>query len=293
MASPYVLLLYGGGQQLPRGDSGITHAGCRVSGACWIACVQLLSSAPYAARCPHVPRSTPHHSLTCLYAPMPCVTPRLWWTPPAVSVCHPHGPHTPASAARPWQSSTCVSRDPRRLRSDRLGASRRGTARCSARPWPRGAARPVLVVTLMPEVAHASALRGRWDPDRRAASVLVRARGLPVVWRCPHGVQRCAVPAPGGGAGAVWQRRVLLAGAEVGDAPGVEAAAVSRAPTEARVMPTRTTRSDLHAQAAATRAARPTSGAGPPPGGRPRRSTLVLGVLVLAAVVSTRWVRLN
>src|SRR5262249_35831931 len=135
---------------------------------------------PSAARCPHVPRSTPHHSLTCLYAPMPCVTPRLWWTPPAVSVCHPHGPHTPASAARPWQSSTCVSRDPGRLRSDRLGASRRGT-----------------------------------------------------------------------------------------------------------------TRSDLHAQAAATRAARPTSGAGPPPGGRPRRSTLVLGVLVLAAVVSTRWVRLN
>ena len=58
-------------------------------------------------------------------------------------------------------------------------------------------------------------------------------------------------------------------------------------------MPTRTTRSDLQAQAAATRAARPTSGAGPPPGGRPRRSTLVLGVLVLAAVVSTRWVRLN
>ena len=29
------------------------------------------------------------------------------------------------------------------------------------------------------------------------------------------------------------------------------------------------------------------------PGGRPRRSTLVLGVLVLAAVGSTRWVRLN
>src|SRR5262249_61458594 len=29
------------------------------------------------------------------------------------------------------------------------------------------------------------------------------------------------------------------------------------------------------------------------PGGHPRRSTLVLGVLVLAAVVSTRWVRLN
>jgi len=210
-----------------------------------------------AARGPHVPRSTPHHALTCLDAPMPCATPRLWWTPPAVSVCHPHGPHTPASAARPWQSSTCASRDPRLLRSDRLGASRRGTARCSARPWPRGAARPVLVVTLMPEVADASALRGRWDHDRRATPLRVRVRGLPAVWRRPHGVRLCAVPAPGGGAGAVWQRRVLPAGAEVGAAPGGEAAAVSLAPTEARVMPMRTTRSDLQAQAAATRAARP------------------------------------
>src|SRR2546429_28336 len=131
----------------------------------------------YAARCPHVPRSTPPHSLTCLYAPMPCSTPRLWWTPPAVSVCHPHDPHTPASAARTWQSSTCVSRYPRLLHSDRLGAHRRGTAPWSARPWPRGAARQVRRVTLMPEVADASALRGRWDPDRRAAPLRVRVRG--------------------------------------------------------------------------------------------------------------------
>src|SRR6266704_2861854 len=45
-------------------------------------------------------------------------------------------------------------------------------------------------------------------------------------------------------------------------------------------------------------AARPMPGArarlaGPRPGGRPRRSTRVLAGLVLAAVLSTRWVRLN
>ncbi len=47
-----------------------------------------------------------------------------------------------------------------------------------------------------------------------------------------------------------------------------------------------------------TAATRPTSGArgrlaGPRPWGHPRRSTRVLAGLVLAAVLSTRWVRLN
>ncbi len=189
------------------------------------------------------------------------ITPRApvrpWWTPPAVSVGHLHGPYSTSRDRVRAQGSGVVWGDVHAYRREKYHLKDRSTAHCAARPWPRGAARPVLVVTLIPEVADASALRGRWDPDRRAAPLRVRVRGMPVVWRRPHGVQRCAVPAPRGGAGAVWQRRVLPAGAEVGAAPGGEAEAVSLAPTEALVMPTRTTRSDLQAQAAATRAARP------------------------------------
>ena len=51
---------------------------------------------------------------------------------------------------------------------------------------------------------------------------------------------------------------------------------------------TRVASDDTHAHVVRTRPAWPTR-----PGGRPPRSSLVLGVLVLAAVVSTRWVRLN
>jgi conjugative transfer signal peptidase TraF len=53
------------------------------------------------------------------------------------------------------------------------------------------------------------------------------------------------------------------------------------------------TSDDTHAHVARTRPAWPTQPGGRVPRARGPRSSLVLGVLVLAAVVSTRWVRLN
>ena len=51
---------------------------------------------------------------------------------------------------------------------------------------------------------------------------------------------------------------------------------------------TRVASDDTHAHVVRKRPAWTTR-----PGGRPPRRSLVFGVLVLAAVVSTRWVRLN
>ncbi len=52
-----------------------------------------------AARRTRAPLSTLHHHLTRMYSPMQRSAPRIWWTLQAFSLCHPHGPHTPASAA--------------------------------------------------------------------------------------------------------------------------------------------------------------------------------------------------
>ena len=53
------------------------------------------------------------------------------------------------------------------------------------------------------------------------------------------------------------------------------------------------TSDDTHAHVARTRPAWPTQPGGRVPRARRTRRRLVLGVLVLAAVVSTRWVRVN
>ena len=76
-----------------------------------------------AARCPHVPRSTPPHHLTRMSSPLQRSAPRLWWAFQALSVCHLHGFHTTPATPRSRQRR-CASRCPRLLRSDSHGAER-------------------------------------------------------------------------------------------------------------------------------------------------------------------------
>jgi len=106
MASPYVLLLYGVGQQRPRGDSGSTHAGWRVSGACWISCVQLLSSDPSTPPAARTYRG-PHLLIILRVCPPHCSAPlHASGGPSRLSVCaismastRRHPPHVLATEA--------------------------------------------------------------------------------------------------------------------------------------------------------------------------------------------------